>query len=144
MNYARTVAVSPLLDMIANYEHMSRSMVNAAYKPIITLPLLAYLLRHRRALAEGDTPKSFLRDVLPALCAARCSHGSQDSLARHPSRPTPIPPATHLARHPSALPPPSRAPPSRARLGARIGHRVVTPSVIPPPDDCVLLPMIAF
>lgn len=69
------MAVSPLIDMISNYEHMGSRLINKIYLPIITGPLLAYLFRHRRALAHGPRRISFWSDVLPAL---RERHGLDD------------------------------------------------------------------
>lgn len=60
------MAVSPLMDMVANYEHMARHPHTHLYLPVIMMPLIAYLFKHRTALATGDTPISWWRDVLPA------------------------------------------------------------------------------
>ena len=60
------MAVSPLVDFAANYDHMLAGSLTRFYLPLIMVPLLAYLFRHRRALSTGDRPISWLRDVLPA------------------------------------------------------------------------------
>ena len=60
------MAVSPSLDVAANYHHMHRGLTQL-YLPVIILPLVSYLFSHRKALATGDDPVSFVRDVLPAL-----------------------------------------------------------------------------
>ena len=60
------MAVSPSLDVGANYRHMAGGLTKL-YLPVIMLPLLGYLFRHRRELSTGDAPISFFRDVLPAM-----------------------------------------------------------------------------
>ena len=50
---------------------MSRGL-SRFYLPLITVPLVAYLFHHRKALATGETPISFVRDVLGRL---RRPHG---------------------------------------------------------------------
>ena len=52
---AGAMAVSPLVDLAKNYEHMGSKLINSIYLPIIMGPLLAYLFRHRHALAHGAT-----------------------------------------------------------------------------------------
>lgn len=64
---AGAMAVSPLVDLAKNYEHMGSKLINSMYLPIIMGPLLAYLFRHRDALAQGPRACSFWHDVLPAL-----------------------------------------------------------------------------
>ena len=67
------MAVSPLIDILAGYKHMEHG-VRAAYVPVIIAPLLAYLFKHRRELAQGPTPMDFWRHaVLGAF-----THGGLD------------------------------------------------------------------
>lgn len=73
------MAVSPSLDMHANYQHMEKALHTHLYLPVIMAPLVAYLFKHRHALASGPNPLSFWRDVLPVV---RQRHGLDSLFAR--------------------------------------------------------------
>jgi len=65
----------PLPDGRPTFESLRAAVsrgLSRFYLPLITVPLVAYLFHHRKALATGETPISFVRDVLGRL---RRPHG---------------------------------------------------------------------
>ena len=61
------MAVSPLLDIKKGYDNFDKSFIGRnVYTPLITVPLVGYLWKHREALRQGEQPID--------VCAAASVH----------------------------------------------------------------------